>query len=70
MRNKKEIIKIAAGTISVEQVSPDEVEITLSAAKERLGNVRLRLSNSDTLDYVDLVWTDNYNPNIASNGEK
>lgn len=70
MRNKKETIHLAAGTVSVEQVSPDEVEITLSAAKDRLGNVRLRLSNSDTLDYVDLVWPDNYNPNIASNGEK
>lgn len=70
MRNKKEIIKITAGTISVEQVSPDEVEITLSAAKDRPGNVRLRLSNSDTLDYVDLVWPNNYNPNYSSEGEK
>lgn len=70
MGNNKEVIKVAAGEISVEQNKPDEVVITLTASKDRADNAKLRIVNADTHDYVDLVWSSNYNPNITCEREK
>lgn len=62
MENNKEVIKVAAGEISVEQTKPDEVVITLAASKDRADNAKLRIVNADTHDCVDLVWSSNYDP--------
>lgn len=55
-------IKTPAGDITAEQISPDEVVITLVAAKDRAENVRLKVLNADTQDYVDLIWQSNNTP--------
>lgn len=70
MGNNIEVITVAAGEISVEQIKPDEVLITLTASKDRPDNAKLRIVNADTRDYVDLVWSSNYNSNITCECEK
>lgn len=70
MGNNKEVIKVAAGEISVEQTKPDEVQITLTASKDRTENVKLKIVDAVTHDYVDLTWPSNFTPDVPCEGEK